>query len=281
MTAMLYPPATSSGWQAKLRMQFRPRAGRTALTELEHAGPLRVQRPFYPEADICHVYMLHPPGGLVGGDSLHIDVHAMDGAHCLLTTPGSAKFYRSAGQTARAHQLLRVDENACLEWFPQENIFFPGAIAKLKTRIELHGNARFIGWDINCLGRPTNQEQFLHGSIDSCTTVYHDGRPLLLERLRINDVRHLGASAGLRHYPMQAMFLATGCNEDMLNMARELLSVKEADFPWALTLLDDLLILRMLGSRTEKMQALMIPLWQALRPLLLGRPAVKPRIWAT
>lgn len=280
MTATQCLPA-HTGWAAFLRLQFRYRAGRTALTTLEHHGPLRVQRPFYPENEVCHVYMLHPPGGLVGGDQLRIEVHNESGSHSLLTTPGSAKFYRSAGQTADTSQVLRVDNNAILEWFPQENIFFPGAIARLKTRIELHGNARFIGWDINCLGRPANQEQFLHGNIDSCTTVFHNGRPLLLERLRVNEVRHLGAPAGLRHYPMQALFLANGCNEAMLDMARELLSEQEADFPWALTLLDDLLILRVLGFRTEKMQALMIPLWQLLRPLLLNREAIKPRIWAT
>src|SRR5205085_6360717 len=88
------------GWQAELRLRFNCdapgplRPGRTRLVERQHRGPLVVQRPFYPEGDPCHVYLVHPPGGVVGGDALRIDATVDPGAHALITTPAATKFYR-------------------------------------------------------------------------------------------------------------------------------------------------------------------------------------------
>ena len=100
---------------------------KTVMTGLHHYGPLRVQRPFYPEGGTAHIYLLHPPGGVVGGDGLDIGITARRQAHGLFTTPGATKFYLSAGDTAGVQQALTVEAGGTLEWFPQENIFFPGA----------------------------------------------------------------------------------------------------------------------------------------------------------
>ncbi len=117
-----------SGWHAELVLGFSERNGRTTLSRRAHSGPLRVQWPFYPEQQVCHVYILHPPGGIVGGDTLHIQVLVETGAQVLLTTPAANKFYRSnKGATARLRQSLTVGEGAALEWFPQEAIVFDGA----------------------------------------------------------------------------------------------------------------------------------------------------------
>ena len=121
--------AAREGWQASLRLGFAPRAARTALVHREQRGPLAVQRPFYPEGDTCHLYLLHPPGGVVGGDRLDIEARTTGEAHALVTTPGATKFYLSAGHTAHQTQRLRVGAGGALEWLPQENIFFPGALA--------------------------------------------------------------------------------------------------------------------------------------------------------
>ena len=138
------------GWRAELDMRFAFNHTKTVLTGLRHVGPLRVQRPFYPEGGVCHVYLLHPPGGLVGGDELTVNLHCGSSSHALLTTPGSTKFYRSVGEQVIVNQRLIVENGACLEWFPQENIFFPGAICNLNTSIKLTTDAKFIGWEINC-----------------------------------------------------------------------------------------------------------------------------------
>ena len=270
-----------SGWRGEIKISFEGRSTKTVMSSVQHIGPLRVQRPFYPEVDVCHVYLLHPPGGVVGSDSLTINVQANKNSHALITTPGSTKFYLSAGENAHVDQTLAVENNCALEWFPQENIFFPGAKVKLKTLVSLEKNANFIGWEINCLGRPVNNEQFEFGEMDALFKIHREGIPLLIERQRVNQLRHLYAAAGLRAYPMNALFVCTGCDESHTELAREVIESLSFDSPVGITLIEDLLVLRVLGDRAEKIQRMMISVWQILRPLILNKQAVLPRIWAT
>ena len=103
------PASARAGWRAHLRLGFTHDGVRTVISERVHEGPLYVQRPFYPEGDLCHAYILHPPAGMVGGDRLETDVRVGTGASALITTPASAKVYRSAGPTAEIHQNLTVE----------------------------------------------------------------------------------------------------------------------------------------------------------------------------
>ncbi len=114
---------TQKGWQATLDLRFQQAGGKTVLASAQHVGPLTVQRPFYPEEETCHLYLLHPPGGIVGGDELtartlprlpYADNHA-----------GASKFYRSSGAQALVRQQLTLPRRRP-EWLPQDAIFFPG-----------------------------------------------------------------------------------------------------------------------------------------------------------
>ena len=278
-----------TGWEARLELGFVARGDRTVLGELRHQGPLRVQRPFYPEGGTCHVYLLHPPGGVVGGDRLEIGVRVAEGAHALVTTPGAAKFYRSAGPRARQVQRLDVATGGVLEWFPQESILFPGAQLRLATEIDLAPGARFLGWEVTSLGRPAIGERFATGSADLGLALWRDGVPLLLERQRITDGDALDGPAGLRGYPVTGTFLASGAIPADLAAVREAAAPGGTEPPfgpvrapvWAATLLDDLFVCRALAGATEPLQRLFIALWGILRPRLLARPACPPRVWST
>ena len=93
-----------AGWQARLRLGFAHGGSRTVLRERTHEGPLYVQRPFYPEGGVCHVYILHPPAGMVGGDQLVTDIDVAGGASALITTPPRP---RSTGPRARWRRSTR------------------------------------------------------------------------------------------------------------------------------------------------------------------------------
>jgi len=279
MTAVA--PIPSSGWQARLALGFEQRPLGTVLKHVRHEGPLRVQRPFYPETGLPHVYLLHPPGGVTASDSLDIRVNLSQGSQALLTSPGSTKYYRSAGETASVRQHLAVERGGSLEWLPQENIIFPGARVHSVTRVSLSGDARFMGWDMTCFGRPCNGETFDHGRFYGRLEVFRDQRPLLYECQRLQDSSELTAAAGLRGFPMQAVFLATHCDTHHLTRVRALLNASACEHPAAATLIDGLLIVRTLGYQAEALRQQLTPLWQTLRPLLLNRAAVVPRIWAT
>lgn len=275
--SMAATQALNAGWQARLELGFGLRAGRTALVHRQQRGPLAVQRPFYPEVGTCHLYLLHPPGGVVGGDSLHIHAEVAEGAHALVTTPGATKFYLSAGDTAEQVQTLRVASGAALEWLPRENIFFPGAIAKLNTRIELSAGARFIGWETQCLGLPVNAERFDSGHADFKLQIERESRPLLLDRLRVNT-HSLNGAAGLRGLPVNATLLATPAGDAELEQVRALL----AEAPnTGVTLIDDLLVVRYLGDSTEHCGNLFATIWATIRSGVIGRPPCPPRIWST
>jgi len=268
-----------SGWYAKLHLGFKQRPGKTVLTERTRQGPLAVQRSFYPEGDLCHVYLLHPPGGVAGGDQLDISIHVAEQASALITTPGATKFYRSVGTTARQHQQLTV-EDGCLEWLPQENIIFPGARAELSTRVDLHGDARFIGWEINCLGRPVVDERFNHGSALLAYSLLRDGLPLLHERQVIDSEQALTAAAGLRNQPVVGTFYATLADNSLLEKLRNTIPPRDQQ-SIGLTLVDGLLIARYLGDSTETARRLFIDIWKILRPVVVNRPPSEPRIWNT
>ena len=269
-------------WRAELELEFALRGARTRLTAQRHRGPLLVQRPFHPEAvDVCHVYLIHPPAGIVGGDELCLNVRLHDGAQALLTTPAATRFYRSAQRTSQLHQSFTVSGGASLEWLPQENLLFDGARARITTTVHLLGSARFCGWEILGLGRPACGEGFEFGALDQSITLYRDGQPLLLERLRPPTGQALRAGgAGLRGHAACATWLATGANTTELDAARDILSTLNRGVASA-TLLDDLLVCRLFAAQTAPLRALCERLWQGLRPALLAREAHAPRIWST
>ena len=270
----------NTGWRATLDLGFAARPAKTVLLKRKQFGPLTVQKPFYPEGPVCHLYLLHPPGGVVGGDSLGINCYVGKDSSALITTPGAGKFYRSAGSQARQIQTLTVEKNASLEWLPQENIFFPGANCRIETQVNLQNNSRFIGWEIHCLGRPAIEETFSHGSMVSATTLIREGKPLLTERLRINGESDLGMLTGLRHYPVNASLFATGANAELLDR----IQTKFTDVENAVighTLLEDVLVSRYIGHSTEQARLLFTAIWQSLRPDINHRPASCPRIWST
>lgn len=272
-----------SGWAAELELRFQQRAGRTVLAHARHSGPLRVQRPFYPEGDgACHVYLLHPPGGVVGGDRLDIAIEVGAGAQALLTTPAAGKLYRSAGPTAIQAQHLRVGPGAALEWLPQENIAFDGARAEVRTLVDLAGDARFIGWEILCLGRPAGGERFLRGECRQRFEVWRDGRPLWIDRARLaGGSEVLQEPWGLAGYPVTGTLVCVGCGAGLADRIREA-AAHLADDAWlGVTELDQALICRYLGQHAERARRCFTRAWEVMRPAALGREACMPRIWRT
>jgi urease accessory protein len=270
---------TGKSWQARLELGFRQAGGRTVLAHRRHFGPLVVQRPFYPEGPICHVYLVHPPGGIVGGDALSLQVDVEPQAHALLTTPAATRFYR-AGPHPRAtlNQHLQVRDGA-LEWLPQETIVFEGARARSTTRVELAGEARFLGWEIACLGRPANGEGFASGELSQDFLLYKDGTPLLLDRLRLaGGSPALAAAWGLAGCQAMGTLLMYPARDLSLATLRQLAS---ADARHAMSVVDGVLVCRAVAAQAEALRLLFTALWLELRESLLGRAAVAPRIWAT
>lgn len=277
-----------TGWEAALDLSFVRFSDRTTLRERRHVGPLRVQRPFYPEqTGVCHVYLLHPPGGLVAGDRLRIEARVETGAHALLTTPAAGKLYRSRAPQLQATQTQRlcVGHGACLEWLPQETIAFRGARAELTTRVELTGDARFIGWEILCLGRPAAEESFDHGLLRPQLELTRDGRLVYVERgLYEAGSPLMQAAWGLAGQPVVGTMVcaAPGAARCIDAVRASLGSAADSGVPrLAASAWDDCLVVRYLGPSAEQARIALSAAWAELRPVIFGMQAVVPRIWRT
>jgi urease accessory protein len=270
-----------ASWKAELRLEFERREGRTVLAKRRHEGPLVVQKPLYPEGDaVCHAIVVHPPAGIAGGDELEFSACAGEGAHALLTTPGAGKWYRSGGAWARQRLDLNIADGACLEWLPQETITFDGALADMRTEVRLAAGARFIGWEILCLGRSGSGERFARGACRLQTSLRQDGKALWFERGRIEGGSHLLESqVGLTGAPVCATLLAVAPDLDaLLPRCR---GARPESGAGAVTLLPGVLVARYLGSSSESAKRYFTQLWRLLRPVVGGIEAREPRIWST
>ena len=271
---------TSSAWLAELSLRYEYRTARTIIASRQHQGPLTVQKPFYPEGDICHTYILHPPGGVVGGDILKLNIDVTDKAHALITTPASAKFYRSNDKLAEQLNHMQVGGTGVLEWLPQETILFSDSKVKTVTHVELETAAKFCGWEIVCLGRPASREDYDLGYCQQTLRLYRDQQPLLIDRTVLDPHSEmLKAAWGLAGHSVIGVMVMTNADKSMLSEARAVLQSFEG--LCAATLFDDVLVCRYLGYHGIHARETFTKIWSQLRPTWVGREAHEPRIWST
>ncbi len=279
MSAPLPHALFTPSWHAELELAYGRLGESTRPTQRRHCGPLRVQKHLYAEGpEVCQHIIVHPPGGIAGGDQLNITASVGEQAWAQLTSPGAAKWYRANGPAFQQID-LQVAAGATLEWLPQETIVYAGAQAQLNTRIDLQGDARLCYWDMVALGRPASGERFESGEFRSRLDIRRDGQLLWHERQRIaGGDGLLDSPIGLGGRPVFATLLITGeVAPELLEQCREQPCPGRGD----LTQLPGLLVARCLADEALHARAWLIGLWQLLRPALLGREAVPPRIWNT
>ena len=273
----------SHGWEAQLRFGLTPKHGKTVVSRQRHRGPLTMQKPFHPESDgTCHAYILHPPGGEVGGDSLDIELTCDAGAHALITTPAANKFYRSNGMTATQRHELSVLGTACLEWLPQETILFEGTRVNSSTKVYLGDQASFIGWEIVSVGRPACNEGFTRGSYRQGFEIWKGSEPLMIDRINLQDCAEiLNAQWGLRQKPVMGLMVVSG-DEEVLGKAQDSArNLVENPGRTSVTVTGSVLLCRALDTSAMAVRNLFIDIWKVIRPVVLGKRPCEPRIWAT
>lgn len=273
-------PDTTPTWRAELQLRFARQGERTVLAERKHVGPLVVQRPFYPEGhDTCHVYLIHPPGGIAGGDRLLLNATLAPGTHVVLTTPAATKFYRALpGRRATLTQQLTVQQ-AVLEWLPQETIYFNQSSVRTLTRIQADTGSRVLAWEVNCYGRRAGNEPFVSGDIRQGLELWINDRPVLLDHLRVNGGHVMQQAAwGLHGKTALGSLLAYPATVQEVQAVRDL---GLDDNSLSCTLIDGALLCRCLCEDGAMARQLLQRVWQVLRPRIVQSEAVPPRIWAT
>jgi urease accessory protein len=275
-------PVHVRGWRAELKLEYEARGARTVLARKSHDGPLVVQKPLYPEGDaVCHTIIVHPPGGIAGGDELTVSANVAAGARVLLTTPAAGKWYRSAGPWARQSVRMNAGAASCIEWLPQETILFDGALADVETEVRLAANASFIGWEIVCLGRTASGERYERGAARLRTRIRREEKTIWVEQGTIAGGSLLCRSpAGLNGRTVFGTMIATApeIDRDFLDACR---AERAREGATAITCPPGLLIARYLGDSSEAARQYFQRLWHRLRGELTGMAAHPPRIWST
>lgn len=273
---------SARNWQAELALTFARREARTTLTHRLHHGPLVVQKMLYPEGDaVCHGIIVHPPGGVAGGDALTLRANLGVQSQVLLSTPGATKWYK-AGQTHASQKLLfDVQENASLEWLPQENIVFDGAKVGLTAEVRLAQAAKYVGWEVTCLGRQARQEMWQQGYLKQHTAVYRDGKPVWVERAQLTpQSREIMAITGLGGQVVMGTFVIVHGQppQDLLDACR----AQQVTYgQCGVSSLPQVLSARYVGNSAQEARAYFESIWMLLRPWYLEKVAVRPRIWST
>ena len=269
-------------WLASLRLHLKRKQDKTILADCQHHGPLRVQRPFYPEsAKVCHVYILHPPGGLVSGDRLELEIAVDTDSWGIITTPGATKFYRSRQGVATQNVRIKIRKNAVLEWFPQENIQFNGTRSKTSVQVNLDARAQFIGWDINCFGRPASCEPLRQCDVSNRFEIWQNDTPVFLDRAYYtSDDPIFNAAWGLQGFPVNGILVCSNSQLSLLSKVRES-GVLNTSANIGATDKQGIMIFRFLGHHAQEAKSIFQNIWKILRPALLGVDAITPRIWNT
>lgn len=273
-------------WHARLELDYQLENHRS-VARFSHDGPLRILQSLYPEGDaVCHNVLVHPPGGLVGGDTLDIRVHAAPGSHGLITTPGASRFYRSDGELALQRTELTLDAGARLEWLPLEAICFSGCRAENRLTLRAAPGAELIGWDVTALGLPHAGKPFEQGTLQQ----HIEAPGVWLERGRIDasDHRLLQSPVGFAgHRCIASIFFVAGSpiarerREAALDIARSLIdghALQES--AGATSPHSEVIVLRALAPVVEPAMQLLRKVWLAWRAELWKLPGQPPRIWA-
>jgi urease accessory protein len=271
-------PLPAAPWLATLHLRFSRDGATTRLVENRHRGPLRVQKALYPEGPgICHAIMLHPPGGVVGGDQLETAIDAGPDAHTFLTTPGAAKWYRANGRQSRQRVMINVGAGGACEWMPQESIFYDAASVDLHHEVDLAAGACYIGSEILCFGRRASSEQFTTGAVRQHTRIRLNGKLVWWEQGVITPGPAMAGLLGLNGRSVCATLVAVGPPVSTALLA----SLRALDPQLGITQMKSVLVVRYLGDDSETARHALVRVWQHLRPHLLGCAAPLPRIWQT
>ena len=274
-------------WNGHLELAFHREGARTLSLD-RHEGPLRVLQRLYPEGDaVCHQVLVHPPGGMVGGDALTVRMRLDADSHALLTTPGATRFYRSEGDWATQTVTAELHDGARLEWLPLETLAFPRCLGRNRLSFALAPRAQMMGWDVLALGLPAAGQSFEEGRFEQ----HLEWPGHWLERGLVDGRDHL-----LRHSPLglagrdvlATLWLAEGQalsrprREELLELARARIDAAGPSVVAGVTAArDGLLVLRALGPMVEPVMALLQSVWGAWRECHWGLQPQPPRIWRT
>jgi urease accessory protein len=168
-----------------LGLQFERRGRSTVLGQSRFTLPLQALTPLETDDGTAYLMLLNPTGGVLGGDHLVTEIIQEAGTHVCLTTPSATRVYRTSRRPAIIETVIKLGEEATLEYLPDHVIPHIGSALVQSLRLEMARGSRAIVLDCLASGRVAHGERWSFTRIDSRTEVYVCGRPAFLNRTKI------------------------------------------------------------------------------------------------
>lgn len=271
-------------WHAQLKIIYKNENEKTVPIFLDHHGPLIIQKPFYPE-DVCHTYLLHPPGGVAGCDELEYDITLNDNSYVLLTSPGYTKFYTTElNEVSTSNIKFNVANGAFLEYLPLGSIFFQGTNTKNYISFNLENNGNFFYKDVLVFGNPVINDVF-SGTVTNSLKVLKNNKLVYQDVSFINGNTTIQNFSGLGNYRYLGIMLCSGLSNITVQKIKDLVhqwsTVLSNQIKVGITSVDELTSGKILAHNNIDIEELLLKIWEISRKDFNGKEAIHPRIWNT
>jgi len=191
-------PPESSTVRGYADLVFERRASRTVLAHSRVEAPMTVIRPFELPDGRLVVQLITLGPGLCGGDTMHVEITAGDGAHVVVTTTAATRVMTMGpGEHAEQHVRLEAGQDASLEYYPAVTIPFPGSALVQTVRATAARSARVGVIEAWALGRTARDEYLQFRSLSSRTTLDVDGAVAYADAMQIDPASTDAANAGI------------------------------------------------------------------------------------
>ncbi|MEE3094395.1 MAG: urease accessory protein UreD [Pseudomonadota bacterium] len=264
------------------RVMFTHRDGQSRLAELDQRTPMRVLFPKVPAGTPPVAAVTTVSGGLVGGDTLDIEVSVGDRAAATAIGQAAEKVYRSNGPDSNVEIALNVGEGAWLEWLPQETILFDGARLNRRTVTTISPGGRLLAGECLVFGRLASGETMAHGKVrDAWEVRDQKGRLYWADTLFMEEdiLRLLDSPSGFDGARAYATAIYVGSNTAAtLQFAKDLTDVGD-DVRSGATCRGNVLITRWLSDNPLAVRKQFERYWMKMRNRVGGLTESLSRLW--
>lgn len=170
-----------------LRLRAVPLGGRTVLAETYRSAPFHLTAASYRRGNgTAEVIVQQVSPGLLPGDHVLTEIDVKSGARLVVRGQSATKVYPAPnGGEAQARTVLRVAADAALTYLPGELIPFRDAVYRQETEVDLCPGARLALGETLTPGRVAMGERDAYSVLDLRLCLRLNGRPLLIERARL------------------------------------------------------------------------------------------------
>ncbi len=273
------------GRVGELRLQYAKLEHRTVIAHSYFTTPWKLLPPIYlDDTGAAYTLLVNPSGGLVGGDSLSIDMTLEKDAHVLISAPSANRVYRSEGQLSEQTITISVGSGAILEWLPEHTIPFAGSRFRQTLHATLAPGATIILWDAIASGRIAREERWAFTDLENDIQITTASGDSLVERYVLEPATDLGrvGLAGEWDYVASLYVVNDSVSlETWKRLETKVASVLDQDLGHVLggvsTPAIPSVAIKLLARTAPDLTDMLEALWAAVREELWNLPAVSLR----